>query len=675
MKPTSRRISCGLLALSLFSLMEARAGLIANLDASSPDVLPDGAVVLNYVAPLTQGSGAAEITVPGAWTNSLTINSAVVLQELKAFQGNGRVKMDVSMAAPPAGWFQIHVAFQGDGLGWTQINDVMGSGTAFDGTIELDFSQLNLASVPEAPTWGQMILMTNTGQPHTVKIDNIRVVSPEAPKPAAAYVFDTTTEGYGKPAAAYSPLFGGSLAVTSPADTWEWHTDRSGMGVEMTAKLQEAATNGGHFSVDVFGPAGTLAGFTFSAFIQPWNTWAWSQTDLTVAALAVEPLDGGMEVARVRVPISAFGATLTSQPGYNHGFGFQRPPGATIYFDNVMVTPSASRKIDFATGLENFVQETGSTAAHVAAPGSGALQMETPEDPAWGARAFFSAEAGGKVAEMHASLQKAAVTGGTLRFKIYEPYLIDKTENFTGMYVSAGLNGTEPQLLEPLWVGADEFTEGAADATPPGFVRTVSIPLYPAGSTQIDGFVLSQNAGIYEFMVGTNMSGAGLAGLYLDDFEIVAPADPAIIHLPTLPNGNGAIIGRVLTNSEGDCSYAAVNLPPGVVINPATGLVTGAPTQDGNYEITFSVTSGGVTASESLVWVVSSGASGVVITSFTHSGGSVTLTWSGSTAVTVQRSTTMTAGSWEAISTGDADGTHTDSSPPAGRAFYRVLTP
>jgi hypothetical protein len=52
MKPTSRRISCGLLALSLFSLMEARAGLIANLDASSLDVLPDATVVLNYVAPL-----------------------------------------------------------------------------------------------------------------------------------------------------------------------------------------------------------------------------------------------------------------------------------------------------------------------------------------------------------------------------------------------------------------------------------------------------------------------------------------------------------------------------------------------------------------------------------------------------------------------------------------------
>ena len=666
----------GAILALLLAPLAARAGQIASLDASSPTVVPDAGVTLNYVAPITEGTGCAELTVPGSWSNSLVIDTPSILQQLKQFQGNGKVLLDVSMASPPAGWFQIHLSFQGDGLSWTQFNDVFGTGGAFTGTIELDFSKLNLASIPDNPTWGQMILITNTGQAATVKIDNIRVVSPTPPKPSAVYTFDTTTEGYGKPTAAHSALFGGALAVTPGGEAWDWYTDRQNLGPDMTAKLQAAAVSGGSLSVDVFASTGTLSGFTFSLFVQPWTTWAWTQTDIPIPVNTIESLPGGMEVARVKVPLSALGPNFTSQTGYNSGFGFQRPAGTTIYFDNVMVTPSTSTKIEFQNDLANFTEETNSNVLHFASPGNGSLHMENPAGGVWGTKASFNAAAGGTVAALHAKLVKAALLGGSLRFKVYEPFLNGKEEGFTGMQVSVAYNGSSFQDQYPLWIDSTEFTEGALDMTPAGFVRTVQVPLYPQDSTATDGFVLATNATNYEFLIGTNLEDAAGATVFIDDFEIVTAPDPVIIHLPTIP-ASGGITGRVLTNAEGNCSFAATNLPLGVTIDEDTGLVVGTPAADGTYEITFSVTSGGVTVTEAVTWVVGGSAGGSLrIVSFTHGGSSATITWSGTSGpVTVERSTTLEAGSWVAISTGDNDGSHVDASPPAGKAFYRVVAP
>jgi hypothetical protein len=41
----------------------------------------------------------------------------------------------------------------------------------------------------------------------------------------------------------------------------------------------------------------------------------------------------------------------------------------------------------------------------------------------------------------------------------------------------------------------------------------------------------------------------------------------------------------------------------------------------------------------------------------------------------VMRSQTLEVGSWTEVSSGDTDGTHTDATPPAGNAFYRVEVP
>ena len=61
------------------------------------------------------------------------------------------------------------------------------------------------------------------------------------------------------------------------------------------------------------------------------------------------------------------------------------------------------------------------------------------------------------------------------------------------------------------------------------------------------------------------------------------------------------------------------------------------------------------------------------ITGISGGSGSFTIQWDSQGApVIVERSTTLLPDSWEPISANDADGTHTDSGAPAGRAFYRL---
>jgi hypothetical protein len=63
----------------------------------------------------------------------------------------------------------------------------------------------------------------------------------------------------------------------------------------------------------------------------------------------------------------------------------------------------------------------------------------------------------------------------------------------------------------------------------------------------------------------------------------------------------------------------------------------------------------------------------VEITGFSGGPGGFTLNWNSSVPVTVERSINLIH--WDDISLNDADGTHTDLSAPAGKAFYRVVAP
>ncbi len=64
-----------------------------------------------------------------------------------------------------------------------------------------------------------------------------------------------------------------------------------------------------------------------------------------------------------------------------------------------------------------------------------------------------------------------------------------------------------------------------------------------------------------------------------------------------------------------------------------------------------------------------------VVTSVQHTNGTLRLEWigSGTNAVAVQRREALAAGSWSNIASNNLAGTHTDTNPPAGVGFYRLV--
>ena len=83
-----------------------------------------------------------------------------------------------------------------------------------------------------------------------------------------------------------------------------------------------------------------------------------------------------------------------------------------------------------------------------------------------------------------------------------------------------------------------------------------------------------------------------------------APVLPAIDN-QTSSVGSAASLPVVAT---GAVSYSAQGLPPGLSIHPGTGVVSGSPTQAGQYAVTIAVTNDVATSSTRLLWTVEPGA-------------------------------------------------------------------
>ncbi|MCX6951195.1 MAG: putative Ig domain-containing protein [Verrucomicrobia bacterium] len=98
-------------------------------------------------------------------------------------------------------------------------------------------------------------------------------------------------------------------------------------------------------------------------------------------------------------------------------------------------------------------------------------------------------------------------------------------------------------------------------------------------------------------LTASNVSGADTRTLVLT----VQPPPPVITSPATASGRVGAALSFAVTATNSPASFDATALPPGLTINPATGLIGGTPTTAGTFTAVVGATNGGGSASSPLV--------------------------------------------------------------------------
>lgn len=109
----------------------------------------------------------------------------------------------------------------------------------------------------------------------------------------------------------------------------------------------------------------------------------------------------------------------------------------------------------------------------------------------------------------------------------------------------------------------------------------------------------------------------------------VKPSPPVISSSASPPPGQvGSAFTYAITASNSPTSYAATNPPPGLSVDPATGVVSGTPTSSGTYSMSVTATNAGGASSPVAVTVTISPPPQPEITSPTSAPGTVGLAFS-----------------------------------------------
>ena len=525
-------------------------------------------------------------------------------------------------------------------------------------------------------------------------LDNVSI---EIAQPAVAVDFSEDPAGFvgnESTEVAHSTAFGGHLSITLPATSGSsalWLTEAE-MGARFQVSLNYGLAQGGELRFDLIADAGVLAGIQPQLFIEQNGDYeVWSEyTAPAINAGDLISLGGGKEVVQIVVPLSALSNISLDAPYTVIGFGaiYSSATPIQIGLANIVTQLEASGDptttvLTFENGREGFAALAATAVNDFpredGVPGK-ALFIQGPSGNVWQAQATLGeASATTEAAAFGSNLfANAADSGGSLSFEVIFDFLSvsSPTADFDGISILLEIDaGSDPQ--------AQEFVfDDIVFPIPSGSVsRTVTVPVYPSGSTETDGFVI-EPALNYSMRIGSNTVAESASGIefFIDNISLTAePADqpPIILGEPKLNLTGGIVYGRLLAAFSGGATYDATGLPDGVAIDPNTGLISGTPTANGSYTVVLSVTTEGGTAEAEYEWTVSGVGSllDLVIVSFDYSGGSFIINWHGNegTPVDIERSTDLF--DWTPVATGQTGTSWTDTEAPAERAFYRIVRP
>ena len=136
-------------------------------------------------------------------------------------------------------------------------------------------------------------------------------------------------------------------------------------------------------------------------------------------------------------------------------------------------------------------------------------------------------------------------------------------------------------------------TSYTASGLPPGLSVNSSTGLISGTVAQAGNYPLSLSA--------SNGAGTGSATFVL----IVATPEPAITSILTATANLNTPFNYTITGTNSPTSFNAIGLPPGLSVNPTTGVISGNPTSLGTSEITLSATNAFGTGEAALILTVS----------------------------------------------------------------------
>src|SRR6266513_1254896 len=169
---------------------------------------------------------------------------------------------------------------------------------------------------------------------------------------------------------------------------------------------------------------------------------------------------------------------------------------------------------------------------------------------------------------------------------------------------SGGLAAAKPKITSATTASgtvgvAFSYQITADQAIPPGGWGATGLPAGLTVNTNtglISGTPTA--AGTYSVTISaTNANGTGTATLTLT----INPRPPVITSPGTATGTVGVAFVYQITANIKPTSYGASGLPPGLTVNPATGLISGTPTTVGTYPVTISATNSGGTGTSTLV--------------------------------------------------------------------------